>query len=190
MVVKRTGMGKRLWFFFAMVSTSVLYVFRSFDIYNEAFIFLISVQYGYFSFWNHLGLCTMQEPSYLNKIVLVSIMFHDGIDPNNISGIQISIDLDVLIKHQYLIHNTTLISMGRFFDIIIDVGCQYHTFTYTLPPTLVHTNEGILCSHDIVIFQWWALYLVLLEFMTCEIGHNNRAEGTQTLLSFMFPRRF
>ena len=130
----------------------------------------------------------MQEPSYLNKIVSVSIMFHDVIDPNNTSGIQISFDLDVLIKHQYLTHNTILISMGRFFDIIIDVGCQYGT--YTLLPTLVHTNEGILCPHDIVIFQWWALYLVLLQFMTCEIGHNNHAEGTQTLLSFMFPRRF
>lgn len=68
--------------------------------------------------------------------------------------------------------------MDGFFDTIVDVRYQYHTFTYTLSPTLVRTNEGFICPYDIVIFQWWAVYAILLYFIMHEIEHNYRTEGT------------
>ena len=41
----------------------------------------------------HLGLYIMQEPSYLEKIALVSMWLRMGIDPNNNLGMQDSLTL-------------------------------------------------------------------------------------------------
>ena len=60
----------------------------------------------------------MLEPSHLGKIVLVSVWFKMGIDPNNNLGIK---RFSHLHRIQYLISITISIPTSRFFDTNIDV---------------------------------------------------------------------
>ena len=64
----------------------------------------------------------MQELLYICKIILASIWIRMvPIDINDHSGIHRFSHLDIPSKHQYFISIIILMSMGRFFDTIIDV---------------------------------------------------------------------
>jgi hypothetical protein len=79
----------------------------------------------------------MQEPSYLGRIVLLSIWnMENGIDPNNQSGIQRFSYLDIPTKYLYFTIITILIPTGRFFDTMRS------PILYSRP-TLVITNLGL-----------------------------------------------
>ena len=73
-------------------------------------------------FLYHLGLYTMQEPSYLGKIAPDIKMVLNGIDPNTNSGTQRFSHLDIPTKYQYLTGSTILIPKGTFVDSIVDVN--------------------------------------------------------------------
>ena len=78
----------------------------------------------YLCFRYHLGLYSMQAPSYLGKLILVSTWFQNGI--------QIFSHLD--IPHQtsiLLISLTILIPTGLFIDTIVDVVDYYWHNAFT-----------------------------------------------------------
>ena len=63
----------------------------------------------------------MQEPSYLGKIVLVSLT--NGIDQNNNTGFTQLLSNLTYTKYQYLTDITILVPVVRFLNTIIDVDC-------------------------------------------------------------------
>jgi hypothetical protein len=63
----------------------------------------------------------MQEPSYLGKIVLVSL--ENGIDPNNNTGTHSFSHFDIPTKYHYMTGIKILVPVGRFFNTISDVDC-------------------------------------------------------------------
>ena len=87
-------------------------------------LFLIPVGYEYlmvFCFQYGLGLYTMQEPSYLNKITLL-YMWYRMVVTQIITWVYKDSHLDIPTKYQNLTSVTILLPTERFFVIITDVS--------------------------------------------------------------------
>ena len=101
------------------------------------------------------GLFTMQEPSYLGKMALLSIWFRMVLIPTNNLGAQKNFQLDIPMKCQYLSGITILIPMDRFFDTTIDVDLLIPCFQLYTRPTLVWTfkmsNIFMKCTNHLTL---------------------------------------
>lgn len=93
---------------------------------------MFSIPFGY--------IYTMQKPSYLGNIVLVSICIRMVL--TQIILMQRSSHLDILIQYQHLTGNTIWMPTGRFFETVIYFNYRYQCMQHGhKPPSLCCAGE-------------------------------------------------
>lgn len=123
-------------------------------LYDEEFSFLdtsrLWVFWWYLCFWHHSSLYTLQEPSYLSKIFLVSMWFTMVLTKIITWGVQRFSDFGIHAKYQYLNDITIFDIHGEVCWYHYDVVYWYTAFhmPHTQPHQLNRTPPTLVLHRD------------------------------------------
>ena len=104
---------------------------------NEDSTFLILVGWWYFCFQYPSDRYTMQKPSYLGNLILMSVIWN-SLGPNNNLSLQRYCHFDIPTKYQYFIGNQFLCPWVDSLVLLLMLIIGTNAFTYI--PTLVCIN--------------------------------------------------
>ena len=114
-----------------------------------------------FGFWYHLDLNIVQEPFVLRKknaliFIWLKVVLSQTIDS---SYLHFLFYLYISTKYQCLTYITTMISMGKFFDITIGIAYQYPCIHLYIGPKLVKLWRSYILEFYIPFFNHHVVYI-------------------------------